>query len=103
MKTFAGKTAFITGGASGIGLALARAFLAEGMNVMLADIEEPALTAALASLSNHGPRVKGAVCDVSRRETLERAAAEAMPPLARCISSATTRASRALASPSAWR
>jgi NAD(P)-dependent dehydrogenase (short-subunit alcohol dehydrogenase family) len=78
MKAFAGKTAFITGGASGIGLALARAFLAEGMKVLLADIEEPALTAALASLSNHGPRVKGAVCDVSRRETLERAAAEAV-------------------------
>jgi NAD(P)-dependent dehydrogenase (short-subunit alcohol dehydrogenase family) len=78
MKRFAGKTAFITGGASGIGLALARAFLAEGMNVMLADIEEPVLTAALASLSNHGPRVKGAVCDVSRREMLERAAAEAI-------------------------
>jgi NAD(P)-dependent dehydrogenase (short-subunit alcohol dehydrogenase family) len=76
MKSFAGKTAFITGGASGIGLALARAFLAEGMNVMLADIEEPALAAALVSLSNHGPRVRGAVCDVSRRETLERAAAE---------------------------
>lgn len=78
MKRFAGKTAFITGGASGIGLALARAFLAGGMNVVLADIEEPVLTAALASLSNHGPRVKGAVCDVSRREMLERAAAEAI-------------------------
>jgi NAD(P)-dependent dehydrogenase (short-subunit alcohol dehydrogenase family) len=78
METFGGKTAFVTGGASGIGLALARAFLAEGMNVMLADIEEPALTAALASLSNHGPRVKGAVCDVSRREMLESAAADAM-------------------------
>jgi len=78
METFVGKTAFVTGGASGIGLALARAFLAEGMNVMLADIEEPALTAALVSLSNHGPRVRGTVCDVSRRETLERAAADAM-------------------------
>jgi NAD(P)-dependent dehydrogenase (short-subunit alcohol dehydrogenase family) len=78
MERFVGKTAFVTGGASGIGLALARAFLAEGMNVMLADIEEPALAAALVSLYNHGPRVRGAVCDVSRREMLERAAAEAM-------------------------
>jgi NAD(P)-dependent dehydrogenase (short-subunit alcohol dehydrogenase family) len=78
MKTFAGKTAFITGGASGIGLALARAFLAEGMNVMLADIEEPALATAVASLSNHGARLRGAVCDVSRRETLENAAGEAI-------------------------
>ena len=78
METFVGKTAFVTGGASGIGLALARAFLADGMNVMLADIEAPALNAALASLSNHGPRVRGALCDVSRRETLERAAADAI-------------------------
>ena len=78
METLVDKTAFVTGGASGIGLALARAFLAESMNVMLADIEEPALNAALASLSNHGPRIRGALCDVSRRETLERAAAEAM-------------------------
>jgi NAD(P)-dependent dehydrogenase (short-subunit alcohol dehydrogenase family) len=78
METFVGKTAFVTGGASGIGLALVRAFLAEGMNVVLADIEEPALTAALGSLSNHGPRVRGALCDVSRREILERAAAEAI-------------------------
>src|SRR5690348_14544669 len=78
MERFVGKTAFLTGGASGIGLALARAFLAEGMNVMLADIEEPALHSALASLSNHGPRIRGALCDVSRRETLERAAADAI-------------------------
>ena len=77
MKDFAGKTAFITGGASGIGLALARAFLEAGMNVMLADIEEPALKTALRGLSNHGPRVAGVVSDVSERRTLEQAAEEA--------------------------
>ncbi len=77
MKDFAGKTAFITGGASGIGLAMARAFLEAGMKVMLADIEEPALQAALRGLSNHGPRVAGVVSDVSDRKTLEQAASEA--------------------------
>ena len=76
MRDFAGKTAFITGGASGIGLAMARAFLEAGMNVMLADIEEEALNAALRGLSNHGPRIAGVLSDVSERTTLERAAAE---------------------------
>jgi NAD(P)-dependent dehydrogenase (short-subunit alcohol dehydrogenase family) len=37
MPELAGKTAFVTGGASGIGLALGRAFVEEGMKVMLAD------------------------------------------------------------------
>jgi NAD(P)-dependent dehydrogenase (short-subunit alcohol dehydrogenase family) len=77
MRDFAGKTAFVTGGASGIGLALARAFLDAGMNVMLADIEEPALRTALRGLSNHGARVAGTLCDVSARDAFERAAAAA--------------------------
>ena len=40
MRDLTGKTAFITGGASGLGLAMAHAFGGAGMNVMLADIEE---------------------------------------------------------------
>ena len=40
----AGHVAVVTGGASGIGLALARAFLGENMNVVIADIEEDAIT-----------------------------------------------------------
>src|SRR6201999_608286 len=40
MRDFDGKTAFVTGGASGIGLAMARAFLDLGMKVMLADVED---------------------------------------------------------------
>ena len=39
MHDFSGKTAFVTGGASGIGLAMVEAFLDQGMNVALADIE----------------------------------------------------------------
>jgi NAD(P)-dependent dehydrogenase (short-subunit alcohol dehydrogenase family) len=47
MQDLVGKTAFVTGGASGIGLALGRAFAEAGMNVMLADIEAEALTGAV--------------------------------------------------------
>ena len=43
MQTFKDKVAVITGGASGIGLAMARAFLAEGMSVAIADIDETLL------------------------------------------------------------
>jgi NAD(P)-dependent dehydrogenase (short-subunit alcohol dehydrogenase family) len=47
MRELAGKTAFVTGGASGIGFALGRAFAEAGMKVMLADIETGALTVAV--------------------------------------------------------
>ena len=49
MKDYSGKTAFITGGAGGIGLALARALGQRGMKVMLADIDAGGLTTAKAS------------------------------------------------------
>ena len=51
MREFVGKAAFVTGGASGIGLALGRAFAEAGCKVMLADIEKAALDATVASLS----------------------------------------------------
>jgi NAD(P)-dependent dehydrogenase (short-subunit alcohol dehydrogenase family) len=75
MQELAGKTAFVTGGASGIGLALGRAFAEAGMQVMLADIETEALAAAVKSLHNFGPDVRGVTCDVSDASSVERAAA----------------------------
>ena len=42
MQDFNGKTALVTGGASGIGLAMVEAFLDAGMNAVIADIEAPA-------------------------------------------------------------
>ena len=74
MLELAGKTAFVTGGASGIGLALGRAFALAGMKVMLADIETEALAAAVKSLHNSGPGVRGVCCDVADPLSVEHAA-----------------------------
>ena len=65
MQDLVGKTAFVTGGASGIGLALGRAFAETGMNVMLADIEAEALMGAVQALHGVGPGVRGVICDVA--------------------------------------
>ncbi len=74
MRDLDGKTAFITGGASGIGLAMATAFGGAGMSVMLADIEEEALAAAVAGLKERQIRADGVLCDVTRRAAVEAAA-----------------------------
>ncbi len=74
LRDFEGKTAFVTGGASGIGLALGRAFLDAGMKVMLADVEASALEKALQSLGNYDNRVRGVACDVADPDSVERAA-----------------------------
>jgi NAD(P)-dependent dehydrogenase (short-subunit alcohol dehydrogenase family) len=74
MHELAGKTAFVTGGASGIGLALGRAFAQAGMHVMLADIETEALAAVVKSLGDVGPGVRGVDCDVADALSVERAA-----------------------------
>ena len=74
MRELKGKSAFVTGGASGIGLALGRAFAEADMKVMLADIERGALDAALKELSDFGPNVRGVACDVADPDGVERAA-----------------------------
>jgi NAD(P)-dependent dehydrogenase (short-subunit alcohol dehydrogenase family) len=74
MREFAGKTAFVTGGAAGIGLALGRAFAQSGMKVMLADIEPDALRAAVKSLQEISPDISGTICDVADAASVERAA-----------------------------
>ncbi|MGH6988759.1 MAG: SDR family NAD(P)-dependent oxidoreductase [Stellaceae bacterium] len=75
MRDLSGKTAFITGGASGIGLAMGRAFAEAGMRVMLADIEATPLEQAVASLKGNLPEVRGVVCDVRDPAAVEKAAA----------------------------
>jgi NAD(P)-dependent dehydrogenase (short-subunit alcohol dehydrogenase family) len=74
MRELAGKTAFVTGGAGGIGFALGRAFAEAGMKVMLADIETDALSAAVKSLHNSGLEVRGVLCDVADPASVDHAA-----------------------------
>jgi NAD(P)-dependent dehydrogenase (short-subunit alcohol dehydrogenase family) len=74
MRDLVARTAFVTGGASGIGLALGRAFADAGMRVMLADIEPEALLIAVDSLCNLGLGVRGVACDVTDPASIERAA-----------------------------
>ncbi len=62
MKEFRNRVAVVTGGASGVGKALAKAFLGEGMKVVIADVEEPALKSTAEEL---GDGVMGIVTDVS--------------------------------------
>jgi NAD(P)-dependent dehydrogenase (short-subunit alcohol dehydrogenase family) len=76
IREFVGKTAFVTGGASGIGLALGCAFAEAGCKVMLADIERAALDAAVARLAGSGLEIRGVVCDVADPTSVD-AAAEA--------------------------
>jgi NAD(P)-dependent dehydrogenase (short-subunit alcohol dehydrogenase family) len=70
MQELQGKVAVVTGGASGIGMAMARAFLREGMTVVIADIEQSALDTAVAELAPGGS-VSGVQTDVSKIESVE--------------------------------
>ncbi|MGY4478448.1 SDR family NAD(P)-dependent oxidoreductase [Bradyrhizobium sp. USDA 3364] len=74
MRELAGKAAFVTGAASGIGLAMATAFAREGMKVMLADIEAGALDKAVDALRATGADIDGVVCDVADPASVDRAA-----------------------------
>jgi NAD(P)-dependent dehydrogenase (short-subunit alcohol dehydrogenase family) len=75
MKEFTGKVAVVTGAASGIGLAMAERFAAEGMEVVLADIEDAALAAAAEKLSAAGATALAVRTDVSKAAELEALAA----------------------------
>jgi len=74
MKDLAGKTAFITGAASGIGLGVSTALAQAGVKVMMCDIEQGALDAAVAGLKRTNADVDGVVADVSLKAELQAAA-----------------------------
>jgi NAD(P)-dependent dehydrogenase (short-subunit alcohol dehydrogenase family) len=78
MDHFQGKTAFITGGASGIGLGIARTLVEAGMKVVLADLRADHLQAALASFRERGQgeSVHGIQLDVTDRAAMAVAAGE---------------------------
>jgi len=65
MKELTGKTAVVTGAASGMGRAFARRFAAAGMKVALADIEEPVLHQVVDELRQEGAEAIGVVTDVA--------------------------------------
>ena len=75
---FDGKVAVITGGAAGIGRAMARRFGSAGMKLVLADIETAVLDATVAEFQAEGIDTTGVVADVSKRQDIERIAAVAM-------------------------
>jgi NAD(P)-dependent dehydrogenase (short-subunit alcohol dehydrogenase family) len=62
---FSGQVALVTGAASGMGLATARAFAEAGAAVVLADVDERALDTAIADLKGSGRQVLGVPCDVA--------------------------------------
>jgi NAD(P)-dependent dehydrogenase (short-subunit alcohol dehydrogenase family) len=77
VKNLEKKTAVITGAASGIGLALTEAFIAAGMSVVMADVEETALAREATRLSDSGAPVLAVGCDVTVASSIESLAADA--------------------------
>lgn len=71
MQELADRVAVVTGGASGIGLGLAKAFAAERMKLVLADVEAEPLERAVKELSEAGASAIGAICDVSKPDAVE--------------------------------
>lgn len=74
MKALAGKVAFVTGAASGIGLGIATALAQAGVKVMFCDIERAALDRALEGLRQTNADVDGVTADVSLKRELQGAA-----------------------------
>jgi len=72
VQDLGGKVAVVTGGGGGIGRALGERFLAEGMRVVLSDIDEPLLAATVEELAReHGDSVIGVPSDVSQLESVQ--------------------------------
>jgi len=76
VRDLPGKVAVVTGAASGIGKAMCNAFVARGMKVVMADVEEPALQGACAELAEGGAEVVASYCDVSDQSSVEALAEE---------------------------
>mgnify|MGYP001597918873 CR=1 FL=1 len=78
MKQLRGRVAVVTGGASGIGRGMAEAFAAEGMKLVLADIEDAALEPAVAALRASGAEAIGVRCDVTSPASVAQLAERAL-------------------------
>jgi len=75
MKTFKGRTAVITGAASGFGLEASRIAAREGMNIVMADVQQDALSRAAAEIEALGAKVLPFRLDVSKSAEVEALAA----------------------------
>ncbi len=71
MERLRNRVAVVTGGASGIGLGMARAFAEEGMKLVIADIEQAVLDDVVAGLRADGATAIGVPCDVSKPEAVD--------------------------------
>jgi NAD(P)-dependent dehydrogenase (short-subunit alcohol dehydrogenase family) len=74
MDPFKHRIAVINGGAGGIGMAMARAFVAREAMVVLADLDNEALARSTKELKDAGARVLGVQCDVTKQDSLEKLA-----------------------------
>lgn len=78
MRDLNGRTAVVTGGASGIGRALVERFAAEGMRVVVSDVDDAGIAAAVEAVTGLGGEAIGVRTDVSRREDVEALATAAV-------------------------
>src|SRR3954453_6260602 len=78
MDSFQGKVAVVTGGASGIGRALAETFAGEGMQIVLADVQPEPLARVERALRDRGARVLAVQTDVSQAADVEALAAKTL-------------------------
>ena len=80
---FAGKVAFVTGAASGIGRAAALAFAREGASVVVADVSEQGNQETARMIEEQGGRALAVRCDVTRGEDVKAALAKAVEAFGR--------------------
>ncbi|NND83098.1 MAG: SDR family NAD(P)-dependent oxidoreductase [Gammaproteobacteria bacterium] len=81
MQDFTNKLAVITGGASGVGRSLAFALGAEGARVLIADVDQAALSSTVADLAEQGIEAHSQVCDVTSADSVNQLAAKAYDEL----------------------
>lgn len=84
MEDLKGRVAVITGGASGIGLATAKALANEGMHIVIADIEQAAIDRALPEVAAAGVETLGVRTDVSKLEDVQALADRAWEQFGAC-------------------
>jgi NAD(P)-dependent dehydrogenase (short-subunit alcohol dehydrogenase family) len=78
VKDLHGKTAVVTGAASGIGRAMVERFAAEGMRVVASDVDQAGIDAAVAAVAGLGGEAVGVRADVSRRQDVDGLAVAAL-------------------------